>query len=140
VEHGSFGVLFNPNAIIMYGPKYGELTGWNEKQAHCLEIIGFPRAQLILEAQAHLMRVLGGVIERLTKGLQESSPDSWTRIAELGFKHASSCEFASSFVNQPFSPPPTFDIEKLLVIAATRRDLTADHIWLLQTDLSYLRH
>jgi hypothetical protein len=88
----------------------------------------------------HLLSVLKKVVERLTEGLSESSPDNWTRIAKLGFKQDSACEFASSFVNQPFSPPPTFDIEKLLAIATTRRDVAGDHVELLQTDPSYLRH
>jgi hypothetical protein len=106
-----------------------------------LEIIGFPKAQLILEAQAHLLKVLSGVVERLTEGsLPESSLGNWTRIAERGFKQAGACKFASSFVNQPFSPPPTFDVEKLLKIATTRRDVAGDHVELLQTDPSYLRH
>jgi hypothetical protein len=138
---GAFEVMFNPNAVIMHGgPQYGELTGWNQNQAHCLEIIGFPKAQLILEAQAHVLRILRGVVERLTQGLLESCPDDWTKFAELGFKEGCSCEFASSFVNQPFSPPPTFGIDKLLAIATTRRDMSGDHVELLQREPSYLRH
>jgi hypothetical protein len=138
---GAFEVMFNEKAVIMHGQQYGKLAGWNREQAHCLEIIGFPKAQLILEAQAHLLKVLRGVVERLTEGsLPETSLDDWTRIAERGFKQASACEFASSFVNQPFSPPPTFDVKNFLKIATTRRDVAGNHVELLQKDPSYLHH
>lgn len=58
----------------MHGSDYGKVVPWDKDAAHPWDIVGFPRAQLILEAQRHLMQVLRGVVERLTEDLPNDEP------------------------------------------------------------------
>ena len=53
----------------MYGPQYGQLSPWVADLAHRSDIIGFPRARLILEAQACLMQFLRRVVEQILQGI-----------------------------------------------------------------------
>jgi hypothetical protein len=142
---GSLRTPFNRNCIIMHGSAYGTLTAWQSGQAHACDIIGFPRAILVLEAQMKLSEVLQAVIERLVDGTgEEKDSGSFSQVLDLGLMKAtdkSSCvEFASSFINQPFSAPPAFDVQSLLYISQAQVNLHADHLWLLQTDPLSLRH
>ncbi|TVY82305.1 hypothetical protein LSUE1_G002243 [Lachnellula suecica] len=143
---GSLPTPYNKNCIIMYGPSYGKLTPWQSGLAYAWDIIGFPRAILVLEAQMKLSSFLKSIVERLVQGSDEKNDTGAFRNAlELGLKKPtdkSSCvEFASTFINQPFSSPPAFDIKSLLDIAESQINLHADHLWLLQTDpLSFRRY
>ena len=42
-------------------------------------------------------------------------------------------------MNQPFSQPPTFDIDEIVTTVRARLRQLEDHIWLMQTDASYFR-
>lgn len=55
---GSFDVDFCDKQVIMYGPRYGTLVDWEEAAAHRADILGFPRARLVIEAQALILRTL----------------------------------------------------------------------------------
>jgi hypothetical protein len=142
---GAFGIVFNPNCVILHGAKYGELIPWDPKLAHVGEIVGYPRAQLILEAQDQLLRNLAGIVGHILKGNltatgRNALPEGWTRFSKLSFKQDHSCGFASSYINQPFSAPPLFDIKKLRSVAQIGTNAAEDHLWLLQTDSAYMRH
>jgi hypothetical protein len=127
---GTFETAYNGNSIIMYGPRYGEYTTWNQEAAHDWTAIGFPRAMLILRAQERLMKLLRALVENLQYGLRKAN--------ERG-DMSNSREFASVYLNQPFSAPPAFDIEALLSIAQTQLNKHGNHLWLLQTEPSYMR-
>jgi hypothetical protein len=141
---GSLGTVYNRNCIVMHGPKFGNLTPWQSRSAHTWDIIGYPRAILVLEAQLKLSEVLKAIVEKLLVG-HESGNDacSFSQALQLGMRKStdnSSCvEFASVFTNQPFSAPPAFDIQSLLAISEAQVNLHADHLWLLQTDPLSLR-
>jgi hypothetical protein len=141
---GSLATAYNRNCIVMHGPDYGKLTHWESRLAHAWDIIGFPRAILVLEAQMRLSEILKAIIEKLLDGA-ESGKDlsTFSQALELGLRKTtdiSSCiEFASIYMNQPFSAPPAFDIQSLLAISQAQVNLHADHLWLLQTDPLSLR-
>ena len=106
----------------MHGPNCGKLTSWRDHSAHAWDIIGFPRAILVLEAQMKLSEVLKGVVGTLIRGAGEGKDsNTFSQSVELGLKKAtdkSSCvEFASSFINQPFSEPPGLNVQSLLDIS-----------------------
>jgi hypothetical protein len=99
---------------------------------------------LVLEAQDHLLRFLRGVVEKLVIGLEDGgASNTFMESMELGWKktnkNSNVIEFASAYLNQPFSPPPVFEIGKLVSIAQSRLNLHGDHLWLLQTDPAYIR-
>lgn len=124
----------------MHGERYGDFVGWDQKAAERRSIIGFPYANMILSSQELMMGFLRNVVEQLLEGIDSSQPGSiekWNQVAIHGFKHTNSAEFPSPYMNQPFSPPPILDIDKLISIVNAKVAELDDHIWLLQTDPDY---
>jgi hypothetical protein len=139
---GFLGVDYCGSCVVMHGPNYGELAKWESEPAHRLDIVGFPRARLILEAQTHLMKFLRKLVEEILEGIDLEKPGSsnkWTEMTRLGFKEVGEAEFWSTYTYQPFSAPPIFNVDDLLSIAQTRLDVMGDHLWLLQTEPAYMR-
>ncbi|TVY58102.1 hypothetical protein LCER1_G002801 [Lachnellula cervina] len=129
----------------MHGEEYGKLIEWHKEKAHGWNYIGFPRGILILQAQQRLLRFLRKVVDQVLVGTNgNGAPDQVNAIAkafEHGFEKAnetsSAVEFASAYLNQPFSTPPVFDLQALLSIAQSQLNMHEDHLWLLQTDPAY---
>ncbi|KAF1849227.1 uncharacterized protein K460DRAFT_279546 [Cucurbitaria berberidis CBS 394.84] len=139
---GLFDSHFNVGAVILHGPNYGTLTKWEAQAAHRFDQVGFPRAQLIIEAQATLLRFLRQVVEKLLTGLPDgasASATKWDAFIESGLKMEGDTVRWSSFVNQPFTAPPRFDVDNLVSQVSARCESTNDHLWLLQTEPSYFK-
>ncbi|KAH7142565.1 hypothetical protein B0J13DRAFT_636003 [Dactylonectria estremocensis] len=116
---------------------------WEEKAAHRADTLGFPRAMLVLEAQAYLMEVLCRIVARTLNGVDNSQPpriDKWINlISSAAFRETGVVESWSPYTNQAFSPPPEFNSKYLVSLAKTRLDATGDHLWYLQCDATYIR-
>lgn len=126
----------------MYGPRYGQLIPWVADLAHQSDIIGFPRARLIFEAQARLIQFLRRVVEQILQGVDLESPGSstkWLEMTRLGFRKTGDVALWSPYTYQPFSAPPIFNVDAMLSLAKARMDATGDHLLLLQTDIPYMR-
>ena len=139
---GHFEVEFSSKCVVMYGPRYGELVDWQPGPAHRADIMGFPRARLVLEAQAYLMGALRKIVDKILEGVDLSKPatsEKWKLMTSPGFKHAGEVEFWSSYTNQAFSAPPVFDVDNLVSIAQIRLNALGDHLWFLQTETAYMR-
>ncbi|KAI1358001.1 hypothetical protein F5Y08DRAFT_322848 [Xylaria arbuscula] len=142
---GWLDVDFSPKCVIMHGARYGELVKWDEASAHRGDILGFPRARLVLEAQASLLATLRRIVDGLLQNIDDSQPqrtEKWRDLtANEAFKFTGEIEFWSSYTNPAFSKPPTaiLDIERLLALAKTRLDATADHLWNLQCSAASMR-
>ena len=139
---GHFDVEYSRKYVVMYGLKYGQLVDWQAGPAHRADNLGFPRALLVLEAQAYLMGILRKVIDKLLESADLSKPASsekWKSFTNLGFKQSGATEIWSPYTNQAYSAPPVFDIDKLLSIAQTRSEAASDHLWFLQTEPTYMR-
>ncbi|KAF2130934.1 hypothetical protein P153DRAFT_251278, partial [Dothidotthia symphoricarpi CBS 119687] len=139
---GLLDAEFNAGAVIMFGSKYGTYTKWEAKAAHRFDLVGFPRAQQIFEAQATLMRFLQQVVEKLLEGLQDAEAVSAVgreSVIAPGLKMTRGSAAWSSFVHRPFLAPPRFDVDALLALVKARYDATSDHLWLLQTEPSYMK-
>ncbi|MCJ1250205.1 hypothetical protein MMC30_007431 [Trapelia coarctata] len=139
---GYFDVEYSDKCVIMYGPRYGKLVDWQAGPAHRADILGFPRARLVLEAQAFLMGSLRRIVDRLLEGVELSKPatsDKWKLVTSFGFKQTGTVELWSPYTNQAFSAPPTFNINNLMSIVQTRLDAASDHLWFLQTEPAYMR-
>ena len=139
---GYFDLKYSAKCVIMYGPRYGELVDWQAGSAHRADIIGFPKACLILEGQAYLMGALRKIVDKILEGVDLSkpaTPEKWKLMTKLGFRHTNEVELWSPYTNQAFSAPPVFSIDNLISIAQTRLDALADHLWFLQTEPPYMR-
>ncbi|KAF7504545.1 hypothetical protein GJ744_002101 [Endocarpon pusillum] len=140
-ENGWIAVEHCPHAVIMFGAEYGKLVPWNQDQAHRWDIIGFPRAHLVIEAQFILLKLLRDVVEGLLQNVQkESGSDKWTALVECGFRRPGESETWTGLTNQAFTGPPMPNAESLFEIANSRFKMSQDHVWLLQTDPFYMRN
>jgi hypothetical protein len=139
---GHFDIEFSGKCVIMHGPRYGELIDWQAGPAHRADIIGFPKARLILEAQAYLLRTLRKITDKVLEGVDLDEPatsEKWKQMTTLGFRHTNEVELWSPYTNQAFSAPPVFSIENLIYITQTRVEALGDHLWFLQTEPAYMR-
>ncbi|MCJ1385691.1 hypothetical protein MMC17_008814 [Xylographa soralifera] len=139
---GHFDVQFSGKCVVMYGPNYGELVDWQAGPAHRADIIGFPKARLILEAQAYLMGALHKIVDKILEGVDLDKPaatEKWKLMTKFGFRHTNEVELWSPYTNQAFSAPPVFSIDNLISIAQARFNAVGDHLWFLQTEPAYMR-
>jgi hypothetical protein len=123
--------------MIMYGLSYGTLVGWNDAPIHRGELLGFPRAIILLELQATLYGFLREATAQLVQGSTPGSSDA--ELFQLEFKSFGRNDLWSTYTNQPYPPPPKFGIDSMLLKARARLNMSSDHLWLLQTDAHYLR-
>jgi hypothetical protein len=134
---GGYVVEYADCSVVMYGTRHGEVVPRNAEAAHRWEIIGFPRAQVVLKAQGLVMQLLRGIVEDILEGVEGTGAE-WTELTSAGFHRTGENEAWSVFTNQGFSEPPLFKIDRLLEIWKTKLAEAEDNMWLLQTDPAYL--
>lgn len=87
---GSFEIFYNANCIVMHGTDYGKMAKWEKKAAHAWDIVGFPRAILVLEAQQKLLSILRGIVDKLLNTNERVNTTmksvTWTKSLEFGLK------------------------------------------------------
>ena len=136
---GRLDVDYANITVALYGPSYGEVVPWNTKAAHRWDICAFPRARLILEAQATFLTLLRRSVDAILEGVSgEGSSAKWNELAQTGFHRCIGVETWSSYSHQALTSP-LFDFDRLLDIANSRLAEANDHLWLLQTDVAYFQ-
>ncbi|MCJ1440018.1 MAG: hypothetical protein MMC23_000500 [Stictis urceolatum] len=127
----------------MYRQRFSDLIKRAKDEMHRDDILGFPRARLVLEAQATLMGFLPRTVELILGNSHEDQTPlttKWNEMTKYGFKKSGESVYWFQYVCQPFSAPQQFNLNKLLSQAMAQVDATSDHLWLLQTEPSYLKH
>jgi hypothetical protein len=117
---------------------------FDKEAVHRQDIIGYPKARLILEGQAYLMGFLRKTVEGILDGLDldnlQPSSEKWLVLSAAGMKHATEeTTYCSIYANQAFSSPPRFDAAVLISICEVRMNAVGDHLSFLQTDPAYMR-
>ncbi|EPE32902.1 hypothetical protein GLAREA_05914 [Glarea lozoyensis ATCC 20868] len=139
---GHFDVKFSPMCVVMYGSEYGKVVDWDAESAHRADIVGFPKAELVLEAQSLLMTGLRKVVDIILDGVDFNVPGSsknWKAMSRGGFRHNNEVELWSPYTNQAFSAPPYFSIDAIISLIDVRLSAQGDHLIDLQTDPAYMR-
>jgi len=106
------------------------------------DVIGFPHASLIVEAQAILMKFLRLSIERFLEGISDTDAEGntkWNEVIRTGLKMNNAVVSWSRFVHENFIAAPRLEFEHILSQARLRSDASSDHLWLLQTEPSYFK-
>ena len=140
-KNGLLALEFSPLCIVVHGNDYGKAVLFETDTAHRGDIVGFPRAQLLLEAQSNLMAFLLRVVDLTLERANLENPSSfkWSKMCQEGFKASADIVGWSSYTNQPFSKPPPLDVEAVTSAAEVRLNATGERIALLQTDPAYTR-
>jgi len=141
---GRFEASFNSNCVMVRGSDFGKLVSFQEELAYQRDIIGYPRARLLLEGQYVLyeyLRVLVKIMyEECSQGRATGS-DEWQAAvsSSTAFKRSGGLAIWSKFMFQPYSEPASFDIEYLISLAQENCDNLKDHIRLMQSEPVYLK-
>lgn len=139
VERTNLDLDQNEDNVIMFGDQYGQLVQWDRAQCHRWNYVGFPRAVLVLEAQAVQMSFLRKMIDLiLPMGSNPMGNGEWLSLTAVGFHASGESECWSPFVNQAFSTPPVFDPARCLRNAEAQLAAAEDHLVFLQTEPQYL--
>ncbi|KAK5123150.1 hypothetical protein LTR85_003348 [Meristemomyces frigidus] len=135
---GSLELRFSPGCVVMHGKAYGTLVNWDREAAHAWTIVGWPRAHLILEAQAKLLHFLRGMVDMILEGCQaQSGSEKWRETVAAGITTQGGQECIHAFGRKAFSAPPRVDSTELQQLASARCAAAEDELWLLQTDAAY---
>ncbi|TEY43689.1 hypothetical protein BOTCAL_0363g00100 [Botryotinia calthae] len=139
-ETGGLRTEYADCCVVLYGSNYGDVTPWDTAKVHRMDIIGFPRGRLILEAQSIILKTLRGTVGDLLLGVDtESSSSKWHILVDNNFRGAAGSTAWSNFSDQAFTAP-IFDLDRLLNISRAAFHEAEDHLWLLQTDPVYLQY
>lgn len=132
---------FNPHCVVMYGKYLGRLIPWNQQSAHRHDIIGYPRALLILEPQATLFAFLHKTVEVLLEpGLRETIAGHhlWDSLVRSDVGEIGPTPLAYRRL-QAFRSPPRLDMAAVVKSLTEQKDTMFDELWLMQTDPQYFR-
>ncbi|CAD6449295.1 47be4bfb-565e-42b9-9ca9-fb9789dd0b6c [Sclerotinia trifoliorum] len=100
---GYFDFDFSAECVMMQGLRYGEVVDWKDCLAHRADILGFPKARLVLEAQAYLMSSLRKIVDGILQGFDtNASPaaEKWNSMVLMGFRHTNVVKLWSPYTNQ----------------------------------------
>ncbi|KAL9135008.1 MAG: hypothetical protein Q9175_003806 [Cornicularia normoerica] len=162
-KQGGPGEKSAKGCVIMRDEQYGTWEEFDHLAVLCGDAYGAIRGLLILETQQILMSFLRKMLTTILKDASTSNPQDihaetsnrnltsvpiphydltscskWTRFVEADpHPNRPWLPVASVYTQQPFSAPPSFDIDAMIEIAETKAMDAADELWLLQTDLDY---
>ncbi|KAK4547252.1 hypothetical protein LTR36_000907 [Oleoguttula mirabilis] len=112
-------IAYNPHCVSMRPDSFGQLVEWERDPAHSFAIIGYPRARLILQAQAEVSTFLRRVTALLLENqLADASNgrDKWDASAASGFTNRAYSGLELARVNPAFTAPPEFDLEQVVTL------------------------
>lgn len=140
---GSFDVEMCQGGVILHGREYGKVVPWDVQQAHQGDMLGGPRAKLLIEQQKILMdglrRTLDDTLNLGNNGAgAESGSEKWNELVSSGFKGRAETFDGPIFSNQAFRSP-LFDIDHISKLIHSCFSEAGDQLELLQTDPVYFR-
>lgn len=126
-----FGSIWSDKCIdVMTKEHYGDFVDFDPSAAHRLEIVGFPRARMVIMAQGHILSFLQRVIHciltdcKSTTDIADESLQTgdvrWLESIERGFKLTKSTALWSTFTKHHYSAPTTPKFGDLLLVVNGR--------------------
>jgi hypothetical protein len=128
----------NSQCMVVAADGYGELVPWNATDAHSLKILSFPRAQLVLAAQMEIARVLGRTCDAILR-LKPTPHGVCLGRTEIDALAGSRAVSTENLRDPAFSQPPMYDLEHIIDLVRSRRDLAEDELRPLQSSPDALR-
>jgi hypothetical protein len=125
--------------VVMFGSEFGKLKPCNEAEADRGDTTGYPKARIIIQAQALLLSCMEDVVDNVLKDVADDPvlpPQSSDDLICDGIRQAPDAETWSNLSRQAYFAPPTFDIDNFEQLARIRLESSQDHLRLLQTDPS----
>ncbi|KAH0164206.1 hypothetical protein KCU67_g5250, partial [Aureobasidium melanogenum] len=121
--------------------RWDHLLSTHTQSAHRHDIIGFPRAVLILEAQATLFAFLCKTVEILLEPSIQGATvghQQWDVLVQSDFGKIGPKPLVGRRL-EAFRSPPRLDMATIVETLVTQTEIMFDELWLQQTDPLYLR-
>ena len=83
---------------------------WQPGPAHQADILGFPRARLVLEAQPFLMAGLRQIVDKIVDGVEVNMPGSsgkWRAVTSVEGRHSDETSSGLFIQTRPLQRLPT---------------------------------
>lgn len=140
---GNVDIEMCQGGVVLHGPEYGRVVIWNVNQAHRGDMLGGPRAKLMIEQQKLLMDSLRKAIDEVLNlkdndASTGSGSEKWNELVSSGFKGRIDTFNGPTFSNQAFRSP-LFDIDRITKAVRSQFSEAGDQLELLQTDPVYFR-
>ncbi|KAK5675176.1 hypothetical protein LTS10_012250 [Elasticomyces elasticus] len=127
---------YNPHCVCLQdGSEYGMLVPYNDKALHRVEIQGYPRAHLVLQAQHALSDFLKQMIDLILVDGPIEGDDEWQKLVAKDFRGQPSTLHTIAF----YSMPPQFSIDAIENAFKERHAIARKELFRVQTDPYYLR-
>ncbi|KAK4908663.1 hypothetical protein LTR49_022475 [Elasticomyces elasticus] len=133
---------YNPHCVVLYGKFYGSLIPWNAASAHRQDIVGYPKATLILEAQQILTTFLRKMVDLvLANGLEAAAQDraQWDALAVSDFQTERVAGSLSRRLGA-YRAPPCYRIDDIVRMLVERCEVMFEELLLQQHDSVYFRN
>ncbi|KAK5694020.1 hypothetical protein LTR97_009638 [Elasticomyces elasticus] len=131
---------YNPHCVVVYGKHYGKLIPWNKDSAHRQDIMGYPRAVVVLEAQNVLSKFLLTVADLILKPVDNApkGTQQWDLLVESDFQWQQESGSLSRRLDA-YRPMPVYDIKAIVRLLSGRAEAMADELQVMQSDPLYFR-
>ncbi|KAK4553187.1 hypothetical protein LTR86_009717 [Recurvomyces mirabilis] len=133
-------LAYNPHCVVMHDKAgtFGALVPWEKGAAHRWDIIGLPRALLVLEAQKELSAFLRSTVDFLLQAPAVEGDSEWRSCAARGFMEGS-YTVTGPWVDQFFIAPPCLDLTTVVAAMRDRLQVAKDDLYLMQADPIFVR-
>jgi hypothetical protein len=133
---GYLDLRFNKLCVRIRGEGYGTLEPWSKAAAHAYDVLSWPRAQLVLEAQAKLFAFLRNMVDVLLEGSANASGCE-NMVNALATHLAAPDRRWCAIISQPFSLPRSSRLAETWQVAMSKTEQCWDEVDLLQTQPEY---
>ncbi|KAK3632836.1 hypothetical protein LTR56_016159 [Elasticomyces elasticus] len=132
--------FYNPHCVVVYGKHYGKLIPWNKDSAHRQDIMGYPRAVVVLEAQNVLSNFLLAITDLILKTVEDApkGTQQWDLLVDSDFQWQRESGSLSRRLDA-YRPMPVYDIKAIVLLLRGRADSMADELQVMQGDPLYFR-
>jgi hypothetical protein len=108
--------------------------------------VGFPRGQLVLKAQSHILPSLQHIVLKILRPTDTGAApktEVWESLnSNRQFQMSGNFNTdgtLSPFLAPGFSPPPRLDLDQVIELARSQKAAAEDHVWEMQCSPRYLK-
>jgi len=126
--------------IILHGESYGTVLDVDNDSIHRGDMVGYPRALVVLKSQRTVLTLLQRIVKKLIHDRDDTNKQGcsdWRQKALVGFRI--DAQTAWAFTNISFESPPGSNVDRMVSIAKLRLEEFSDELRLHQTDWPRLR-
>ncbi|GIZ40951.1 hypothetical protein CKM354_000427100 [Cercospora kikuchii] len=133
---------YNSHCVQMHSNQYGQLISWEKDAAHRLDMIGFPMASLVFQAQHQMSILLRSFVDAIVEQPKLTTIQGRDRLDALILDQLKDIQEQVEDVGSVSwycNAPAKLSLDVFKDVFCARFNDAADELWLMQTDPAYLR-